>query len=478
MIFCGGRAANFVEEVEYQGRRLAKLNMAPARIMQALAEFDPLAAKAAAKLGAAEREELNLGLREWRCCTLLTLNNAFRQVAEAEAQAYHDLFRIELETRRLDELLSRMLERLASYCRADAAALYLREGGRPALTLKAAIAGGAPEPERGEVAAAPSALRRRLAIPRCEIARQGRMRQALRPGWAGQYTTCWSAPMTLDGSLLGVMQFAFRKPYEWLPRELELLSAAAERCLMAAEKARLGEELEASELRIRQLAASMLQIEERERRRISAELHDEAGQSLLCIRLRLEMLEKEAPASLGSLAAGLAEVRAQTERTVAEIRRLIRSLSPTVLEKLGLASALRQLASQHQRVSSAVVRLHMSGLGEMPEQIACAVYRLAQESLNNIAKHAKASHVNLSVVSADNRVRFSVEDDGVGFCVEEAMARNDSFGLAGMRERVALLGGTLQIHSQPGRGVKLLAELPLPPKERGTGPGKLGDKYV
>ena len=115
--------------------------------------------------------------------------------------------------------------------------------------------------------------------------------------WHSRYQSCWSIPLAADGRTAGVMQFGFSRSYEWLPREQELLAAAAERCLMAAEKARLMEDLAQREEQVRRLAEHMLHVEEMERRRISRELHDEAGQSLLCIRLQMELLEQALPES-------------------------------------------------------------------------------------------------------------------------------------------------------------------------------------
>jgi signal transduction histidine kinase len=263
---------------------------------------------------------------------------------------------------------------------------------------------------------------------------------------------CWSIPLAANGRTAGVMQFAFSKPYEWLPREQELLAAAAERCLMAAEKARLMEDLAASEEQIRQLAEHMLHVEEIERRRISRELHDEAGQSLLCIRLQMELLEQALPAEHSEWISKLKEARDLTERTILEMRRLIAALSPAVLEQLGLGAALRQLVNRFRRLHPSRVRLLLGRLRRLPQHTEIIVYRLVQECCNNIAKHSGASSVNISVSSADGWVRLAVEDNGVGFNVEEALARKDSFGLSGMRERVALLGGRFEVHSFPRNG--------------------------
>ena len=159
------------------------------------------------------------------------------------------------------------------------------------------------------------------------------------------------------------MQFGFSKSYEWLPREQELLAAAAERCLMAAEKARLMEDLAAREEQVRQLAEHMLHVEEMERRRISRELHDEAGQSLLCIRLQMELLEQAIPSEHAEWIGKLREARDLTERTILEMRRLIAALSPAVLEQLGLGAAMRQLVNRFRRLHPIRVKLLLGRLG-------------------------------------------------------------------------------------------------------------------
>jgi signal transduction histidine kinase len=274
----------------------------------------------------------------------------------------------------------------------------------------------------------------------------------LEPAWKDRFQTVWSIPLATGGRTAGVMQFGFSKSYEWLPREQELLAAAAERCLMAAEKARLLEDLAAREEQVRQLAEHMLHVEEIERRRISRELHDEAGQSLLCIRLQMELLEQAIPPVHAEWIGKLREARDLTERTILEMRRLIAALSPAVLEQLGLGAALRQLVNRFRRLHPIRVKLLLGRLSRLPQHTEIIVYRLVQECCNNIAKHSAASSVNISVSSADGWVRLAVEDNGVGFKVEEALARKDSFGLSGMRERVALLGGRFEIRSYPKNG--------------------------
>ena len=209
----------------------------------------------------------------------------------------------------------------------------------------------------------------------------------------------------------------------------------------------------------------MLHVEEMERRRISRELHDEAGQSLLCIRLQIELIEQSLPESEHEWRSKLGEARDLTERTILEMRRLIAALSPAVLEQLGLGAALRQLVNRFQRLHPCRVRLQLSKMGRrLPQQTEVIAYRLVQECFNNIGKHAQASQVNISLTSTDGLLKLTVEDNGVGFKIEEALEKRESFGLSGMRERVALLGGEFQVESRtegPKRGTKISIELPI-----------------
>ena len=477
----------FIEQVEYNGRRLAKLNLPPSSIVEALQEYDRLLTPMFCKLLPAEYPNFQWVREQLHFCVILTLNNAYYQVREAETQAFYELFRVELESRNLDDLLGRFLQTLVQASHADAGQLYLLGDDRRSWLLKASFPCGVP---RDSSAAEPAitipatrALVNSLQRPRQIDPENGTARHLLDPAWKKRFKSCWSVPLAAHGRVAGVMQFGFSKFYEWLPREQELLSAAAERCLMAAEKARLMEDLAASEERIRQLAEHMLHVEEMERRRISRELHDEAGQSLLCIRLQMELLEHSLPPDRLEWIGKLRDTRDLTERTIVEIRRLIAALSPAVLEQLGLAAALRQLVNRFRRLHPIRVKLHLGRLARLPQGPEIILYRLVQECFNNIAKHSGATAVNVSVGSADEVVRLKVEDNGVGFDIDAAFARRDSFGLSGMRERVALLGGSFDIQSHPvrelsaagrkkARGTKVAISFPLK-KNIGTNKGRL-----
>jgi signal transduction histidine kinase len=464
----GQTPLKFIEQVEYNGRRLAKLNLPPSSIVEALQEYDSLLTPMLRKLLPNEYANFQWVREQLHFCVILTLNNAYYQVREAETQAFYELFRVELESRNLDELLRRFLQTLSQVCHADAGHLYMLNDQRTAWILRARVQSGSQNlPALAEVANRPLRLSQ-LSKSRQIIPQKDSPTLLLDPAWKDRYKMCWSIPLAAGGRTAGLMQFAFSKPYEWLPREQELLAAAAERCLMAAEKARLMEDLAASEEQIRRLAEHMLHVEEIERRRISRELHDEAGQSLLCIRLQMELLENSIPAVHEEWITKLKEARDLTERTILEMRRLIAALSPAVLEQLGLGAALRQLVNRFRRLHPIRVRLLIARPGRLPQHTEIIVYRLVQECCNNIAKHSGADSVNISVSSADGMVRLAVEDNGVGFKVDEALARKDSFGLSGMRERVALLGGRFEIRSYPGSGPTGGTALDRRKKGRGT----------
>ncbi len=454
----GHPALKFIEQVEYNGRRLAKLNLPPSAILEALEEYDLVLTPTLQALLPEEDANFRWVREQLHFCVILTLNNAYYQVREAETQAFYELFRIEMEASNLEDLLRRFTESLVHVCRANAGRLYMLNEDSTEWVLKAA----SPKPEPFSAPNQPGLIKK-LSKPRFLNGNGHASGVILDKSWQDRFECCWSIPLAANGRTAGVMQFGFSKTYEWLPREQELLAAAAERSLMAAEKQPLMEDLAQREEQVRRLAEHMLHVEEIERRRISRELHDEAGQSLLCIRLQMELIEQELPETGGGRAK-LREARDLTERTILEMRRLIAALSPAVLEQLGLGAALRQLVNRFQRLHPCRVRLQLSKMGALTQQIEIIAYRLVQECFNNIGKHSGATHVNISLTSADGWLKLTVEDNGVGFRVEEALAKRDSFGMSGMRERVALLGGKFYVESRmegPKTGAKISIELPI-----------------
>jgi signal transduction histidine kinase len=443
LLASGSTLAEFFEQVEYNGRRLAKLDLPPGIVHGALRQYlrmlDPLLKEA----------DLRAACEQMTLAVLLTLSNAFYEVRETETEAFFDLSRAELEARTESELLEGVLAALVRFCRAAEARLYVFE---PDGTVR--LAAPAASGESGEAAAAPRVLERpRYLVRGSPLVIDSR--------WRARFASFWSVPMR-TGRVRAAMQFAFAKEYEWLPRELRLLTRAAGRAALAWEKQRLAAELADREQRLARLAHHMAEVEESERRRISRELHDETGQVLLYLRLKLDMLSAAAPEPMRQ---GLTEAGELIDRMVVEIRRLIADLSPSVLDTAGLGAAVRQLVTRFRRASGLTVRMKMSRLPRLPGRIEVLVYRLLQECTSNIARHSTASAVNIFLNAADGRLRLAIHDDGAGFRVEEASGKPGAFGLAGMRERVALAGGSFGIQSQPGKGTRVEVELPAPQGE-------------
>jgi two-component system, NarL family, sensor histidine kinase UhpB len=217
---------------------------------------------------------------------------------------------------------------------------------------------------------------------------------------------------------------------------------------------------ELREREVRRLEALARRAEEQERRRIGRELHDEAGQSLLLLRLQLEMLERESPEALRPR---FREARGSVETIIRELRRIVAALSPALLERLGLNAAVRHLAARFGHTATATMRVRIGpGADALPTEFQEVIYRVAQEGLQNIAKHAHATRVNLSLDPADMCIRLRLADNGAGFNTETAGRQAMSFGLDGMRRRAELLGGTLAVQSAPGKGTVLMLEVPAP----------------
>jgi signal transduction histidine kinase len=207
-----------------------------------------------------------------------------------------------------------------------------------------------------------------------------------------------------------------------------------------------------------QLLEKVITAQEEERRRIARELHDETGQALTSLMVRLQMMNQQAPElkpQIDDLRNGLAE-------TLDNIHNLAMELRPSVLDDLGLAAAVQRYVQDYNRRHPVQVDLLAVGLDEerLPPPVETAVYRIIQESLTNIARHAQAHNASVLLERRNGRVRAIVEDDGIGFDPQQA-AQSERLGVYGMRERAELLNGTLTIETEPGQGTSVFVEVPL-----------------
>jgi signal transduction histidine kinase len=270
----------------------------------------------------------------------------------------------------------------------------------------------------------------------------------------------WGVPLKINDKVIGVLIIGFEKPYQWLPTELELFRAVADRSALAIDRARMTDALREREIRIVELSGHLLKAQEEERKRISRELHDETGQALMVIRLYLGMLDGTVKTRIGK--AKIGELLAVVDRTIEGIRRIIGRLSPLVLQELGLVSAIRKEAKDLAKTAGVQSRVAISDdVGRLDPVIETAIYRVVQESLHNVAKHAQAQNVNIQMDREGEVLKLVIEDDGTGIRAVSNPMR-PSFGMAGMHERIATLGGQMKVVSRKGEGTKISVTVPVP----------------
>jgi signal transduction histidine kinase len=295
----------------------------------------------------------------------------------------------------------------------------------------------------------------------------------LNPILRQQAKALWGMPLRISDQVIGVLIIGFKKPYEWLPSEKELLTAIAERSAMAIEKARFNDTLREREVQIAELSAHLLRAQEEERKRISRELHDATGQQLMVIRLYLGMLDGSGDGT--ELRKKIGETVNVVDQTIEGIRRIIAKLSPLVLEELGLIAAIRKEAKDFTKRTGVRTRVALSeSVGRLSNQTETAVYRVIQEALHNVAKHAKAKNVTLQMARENDAISLVIQDDGVGITSGPVAGRN--FGLAGMQERVSMLGGTVKVASSKNKGTRIEVKVPVTQRadsERGVNRGEL-----
>jgi signal transduction histidine kinase len=249
-----------------------------------------------------------------------------------------------------------------------------------------------------------------------------------------------------------------QRPRPWADDEIGELAVAFNAMtagLAQAEK----ERAEREQLRL-QLLEKVISAQEEERQRIARELHDETGQALTSLLVRLKTLDQTCREP--ALHQQVDELRQLVGQALDNVRNLARELRPSVLDDLGLAAALERYVQDYQSHHPIQVDLMMVGLAEerLTPAVETALYRIVQESLTNIARHAQAQTASVLLERRGDRVRAIIEDDGLGFDPRQA-SNGDHLGLYGMRERAELLQGKMTIESEPGQGTSVFVEVPL-----------------
>ena len=277
-----------------------------------------------------------------------------------------------------------------------------------------------------------------------------------------------TVPLLARTKVLGVLNLAGEDPAFFDEQELILLGAIGRQLGVAIENTRLWDELKRRDALRGQLLEQVITVQEEERRRIARELHDQIGQALTSLLVWLRALEAEAHGSAGVTIgpARLQELKSVVAGTLDSVRDLALELRPSVLDDLGLVPTLHRYVRAYQDRHQLEIDFQTVGLEgvRLPSVVETALYRIAQEALTNVIRHAGASRVSLLLAVRQGTAVLIVEDDGAGFDVHRLIhgpVDERRLGLSGMRERAELVGGRLTIESAPGAGTTVFVEVPL-----------------
>lgn len=279
------------------------------------------------------------------------------------------------------------------------------------------------------------------------------------------FTSMASIPMEIDpGGLVGVLNVHTVERREFTARDVELLRVIGRLVAGALNQARLHRRLAARERTHERFVEQVIATQEAERRRMSGDIHDGISQRLISLSYHLDAASHAVVDDPGEVAAQLTQARELLNLALDEARSAISGLRPPILDDLGLAGGLASLARSTPQLDLDVDLADH----RLPEHVEIALYRIAQECVQNIVKHARATVAGLRFDVHDGTARLEVTDDGVGFDASMTSAKRDGmggYGLRSMVERAELVGGRLRIRSRPGGGTTVTVSVPLRPRE-------------
>jgi two-component system sensor histidine kinase DegS len=269
------------------------------------------------------------------------------------------------------------------------------------------------------------------------------------------------------------MLLVYSEEATWSPTDTQLLSTLAGQAAIAIDNVHLYEATHEKQAQVELLLGRVIQAQEEERKRVAAEIHDSIAQTLVGMLTMTQTAQSLLDVDTKATAQQLEELKKVIGDSVKEIRQIIFNLRPSSLDDLGLVLCLQNYVRRYEREQSLAVALEISGGDRrLPPALETTVFRLVQESLTNVKKHAAASRVLIRISIDPTHVGIRVADDGQGFEwreVSDKFMRGDTHGLEGMKERAALMGGKFHITSRPHKGTVVDVEIPIERTDAGAG---------
>ena len=462
-IFSQTDFATFYSNLQHFGERLAKLEVSARAVARSLAIYQQLIDPYLERLFPPNRlPEMMAAMETLSWATYVAVSAAHSDAQKIEAETLLSVLDAELSAANLDVLLDRVLKRATQTFNANLGLILMCDAEQQVLRIESHVGFSAEEDDLGAATPIGEGLAGRIAqsgepaiLPDLRAQDADGLDDLLK----GRAQALWGVPLRSKENVIGVLLIGFSRPHDWLPTEYNLLRAIADRSALAIDRAGMNDALREREMRIAELSGHLMHAQEEERKRISRELHDETGQALMVIRLYLGMLESSVP---GRTARGkIRETLEVVDRTIEGIRRIIARLSPLVLQELGLIAAVRKEAKDLAKSAGVKARVTVSPeFGRLPATVEAAFYRVVQEALHNVAKHANATTVNIVMRREGDMVSLSIDDDGVGIQPKPASSRQ-TFGMAGMRERIGNIGGKVKVSSARGKGTRIEVSAPV-----------------
>jgi signal transduction histidine kinase len=461
MLFSHSDFNQFTDNLYHFGQRLAKLRIDTRQVARSLEIYQKIAAPYVAQAFGERRFQVTAALETLASASFVAVSGAYFDVQQSASDALLKVLDAELSAKNLTALLERVLVVTEGIFGANIGVVLLADAETNKLRVRSATGLSADFGEDVSIAMGQGFTGHIFETGEPDILPDltqstGVLNFELRE----KARALWGVPLKIGEGVIGVLIIGFEKSYQWLPTELELFRAVADRSALAIDRARMTDALREREMRIVELSGHLLKAQEEERKRISRELHDETGQALMVIRLYLGMLDGTVKTRIGK--AKIGELLAVVDRTIEGIRRIIGRLSPLVLQELGLISAIRKEAKDLAKTAGVQSRVAISDdVGRLDPVIETAIYRVVQESLHNVAKHAQAQNVNIQMDRKGETLKLVIEDDGMGIRAVSNPLR-PSFGMAGMQERISTLGGQMKVVSRKGEGTKITISVPVP----------------